>query len=208
MSLFGKKKEETRKDISKVVLDAVRELANEPAVQEIPVFEPIVQEPEKQEQTNQEQTNPGQMRQEPVCEKDWGNERSVLKMLDGKLLADRRLYARALYMHKTWCSTLFESIDSEPTLLMDPMEFMVVDLSMGGIGIICDQEILVGTILSFKLPLDKIVYDIKCEVVYCFNNSDKYRAGLKIVDRDKKFIRHLKIFVARLTLQSMLGIET
>lgn len=143
----------------------------------------------------------------PFYEKDWGNERAVLSRLDGKLLADRRLYARVLYMHKIWCSTLLESFDSEPTLLMEPLELIVVDLSVGGIGVICEHEVLVGSILSFKLPLDNIEYEIKCEVVYCFENSGKYRAGLKLADRNRYFIRHLKIFVARLTLQNMLGAE-
>ena len=146
--------------------------------------------------------------QRPVYEKDWGNEHTIMSRLEGKLLEDRRLYARALYMQKIECNTLYDSLGSEPVLLNEPMKFMIIDLSMGGIGIISEQEILTGTILSFKLPMDNITYDIRCEVVYCFENSGKYRAGLKLVDEDKNFIRHLKIFVARLTLQSMYGTGT
>lgn len=198
--VIGNQKEETGKDVSNILPNAVRQPASEPAMQEMPVSEPTVREPAKQESMQEESAKRG-----TVYEKDWGNELAVLNRLDGKLLADRRLYARVLYMKKLWCSTLFESSDSEPRLLMNPIEFMVVDLSMGGIGIICEHEIQVGTILLFKLPLDNIMYDIKCEVVYCFENSGKFRAGLKVVDRDRHFIRHLKIFVARLTLQNMLG---
>lgn len=146
--------------------------------------------------------------QRPVYEKYWGNESTIMNRLEGKLLEDRRLYARALYMQKAECNTLYESLDSEPVTLEEPMKFMIIDLSLGGIGIISEKEILTGTILSFKLLLDSISYDIKCQVVYCFENSGKYRAGLKIVDEDKNFIRHLKIFVARLTLQSMYGTGT
>ncbi len=200
--VIGNRKEETKKDITGIIPDADGELLNEPAVQEAPVVEAPVAEPTAQGPAKQ-----GPTKQEPIYVKDWGNERTVLSRLDGKLLADRRLYARVLYMRKLCCNTIFDSFDSEPTLLMDPLEFMVVDLSMGGIGIVCEHEVPVGTILSFKLPLDNITYDIRVEVVYCFENSDKYRAGLKIVDRNKSFIRHLKIFVARLTLQSMFGTE-
>jgi hypothetical protein len=175
--------------------------------QEPVLQEPGVRKPSIYGQTAHEPALQVPSERKPFYEKDWGNERSVLSRLDGKLLADRRLYARVLYMHRIQCSALFESFDSEPTLLMDPLELIVVDLSMGGIGVICEHEILVGTILSFKLPLDNIVYEIKCEVVYCFENGGKYRAGLKLVDRDRNFIRHLKIFVARLTLQNMLGAE-
>lgn len=145
--------------------------------------------------------------QEQVYEKDWSNEHEVLRKLEGKLLADRRLYVRALYMKRIECNILFDSLDAEPSILPEPIRFMIVDLSMGGIGIICEHGIAIGTILSFGLSLDNILYDIKCEVVYCFENNDKYRAGLKIVNRDRKFIRHLKIFVARLSLQSKYGAQ-
>ncbi len=201
--------------------DATREPANEPAMQEAALQEPesrvIMEQESAQEPALQGPAEQQPAAQEPAIkepperklfyEKDWGNEHAVLSRLDGKLLADRRLYARVLYMHKIWCSTLFESFDSEPTLLMDPLELIVVDLSMGGIGVICEHEVPVGAILSFKLPLDNIEYEIKCEVVYCFENSGKYRAGLKLADRNRNFIRHLKILVARLTLQSMLGAQ-
>jgi c-di-GMP-binding flagellar brake protein YcgR len=96
----------------------------------------------------------------------------------------------------------------EPSFLAEPVEFTIIDLSVGGIGIVCENGMPVGTILSFKLPLDYIMYYVKCEVVYCIENSGKYRAGMRLVDREKGFIRHLKIFVARLTLQSMLGTGT
>ncbi len=145
---------------------------------------------------------------EPVYDIDWGNEQSVLNKLEGKFLADRRFYARALYMQKIECRKRFAGMVSEPSILTDPIEFMIIDLSMGGIGIICEYELIIGTNLLFNLSLDNIQYDIRCEVVYCFQNSDKYRAGLRIVGRDMKFIRHLKIFVARLSLQSKYGSRT
>jgi hypothetical protein len=76
---------------------------------------------------------------------------------------------------------------------------------MGGIGIICEHGINIGKILAIQLTLDNIPYEIKGEVVYCIRNDDKFRAGLKIVQRDKRFIRHLKIFVARISLNSIYG---
>ena len=140
-----------------------------------------------------------------VYDNDWGNEHAVLEKLEGKMLADRRFYARALYMQRIKCTTLYDSVVSEPFYLSEPIEFMIIDLSIGGIGVICEHELMPGTILSFNLTLDHIEYGIRCEVAYGFENSDKYRAGLRLVDRDVKFIRHLKIFVARLTLQSKYG---
>ena len=146
--------------------------------------------------------------QEPIYENVWGNDYSITNKLEENLLADRRLYARALYMQKIECNTILESMESEPCLLSKIMAFMIIDISMGGIGIVCEHEIMVGTILVFKLSLDNISYDIKCEVVYCLQNDDKYRAGLRIVDRERHFIRHLKILVARLSLQRKYGVST
>lgn len=205
MVIGNRKDDEARKPASEATVQGAAAQELEPRV--MMVQEPALHGPAEQQPAAHEPALQVPSERKPFYEKDWGNERAVLSRLDGKLLADRRLYARVLYMHRIRCNTLFERLDSEPTLLMDPLELIVVDLSMGGIGVVCEHEILVGTILSFKLPLDNIAYEIKCEVVYCFENGGKYRAGLKLVDRDRNFIRHLKIFVARFTLQNMLGAE-
>jgi hypothetical protein len=145
--------------------------------------------------------------QEPLYENIWGNDHAVLNKMDENLLADRRLYVRVIYMQKIECNTILEAIGSEPTVLTKPMVFTVIDISIGGIGIISECEINIGTILAFKLTLDNIAYEIKCEVVYCFPNDDKFRAGLKMVEKDKCFTRHLKILVARLSLQGKYGVQ-
>ena len=142
---------------------------------------------------------------EQIYEKLWGNDNSFLKKLDEEQLANRRLFARAIYMQRVECKTILDSLDSEPDILKKPIEFMVLDISMGGIGILCEYEICIGTILVFKLILDNIPYEVSGEVVYCFENSDKFRAGLKIVSKDKQFIKHLKIIVARASLQNRYG---
>lgn len=143
--------------------------------------------------------------QEPLYENVWGNDHTVLSKMDENLLADRRLYVRVIYMQKIECNAILEAIGSKPAVLTKPMVFTVIDISIGGIGIISECEINVGMILAFKLTLDNIAYEIKCEVVYCFPNDDKFRAGLKMVEKDKCFIRHLKILVARLSLQGKYG---
>ncbi|HEX9061954.1 MAG TPA: PilZ domain-containing protein [Clostridia bacterium] len=144
---------------------------------------------------------------EPIYEKLWGNDNNVLNKLDEQQLADRRLFVRAIYMQKIECKTILESLDSEPTILKRPIEFMIIDISMGGIGVLCEYEMNIGTILVFRLILDNIPYEVNGEVAYCFPNDDKFRAGLKIVNKDKQFIKHLKIFVARSSLQRRYGAD-
>ena len=73
---------------------------------------------------------------------------------------------------------------------------------MSGIGIICDEKIEKGTILAFNMKLEEIIHEIKYEVIYCIPNDDKFRAGLKMAEKNKDFIRHLKLFVAKITLRN------
>lgn len=141
----------------------------------------------------------------PVDENIWGNDYTIINKLNEKQLADRRLFVRIRYMKRVECYMVFDSIGVEPVLLTQPLVFIINEISMGGIGIICDHEISIGKILAIQLTLDNIPYEIKCEVIYCIQNDDKFRAGLKIVQRDKLFIRHLKIFIARISLNSNYG---
>ena len=141
----------------------------------------------------------------PVDENVWGNDYTIINKLDEKQLADRRLYVRVRHIQRIECNKVFDNIEVEPVLLTQPIVFIISDLSMGGIGIICEHGISIGKIFAIQLTLDTIPYEIKCEVVYCIQNDDKFRVGLKIVQKDKLFIRHLKLFVARISLTSMYG---
>ena len=143
--------------------------------------------------------------QEPLDENVWGNDYSILNKLNEKQLADRRLYVRVRHVQRIECNAVHDSVESEPVFLARPIVFTISDLSMGGIGIICDSEISIGKILAFQLTLDGIPYKIKCEVVYCIHNDNKFRAGLRIVQKDRKFFMHLKIYVARISLNSRYG---
>lgn len=137
---------------------------------------------------------------EQIDEKLWGNDGEIEKKLDEQFLADRRLFVRVRYFQQIECSVRYEAADGDPVPLAEPIKLSIIDISAGGIGAICDHEIDIGTILPLKLVLDDISYEIKYKVVYCIANDDKFRIGLKIVQKDKTFARHLKIYVAKLSL--------
>jgi hypothetical protein len=128
--VIGNSKEEGRKGVSGVDRDAGRDAGrliidapavNQPAdsgpvtlepVIDKPTLEPAIDEPKQELIINEPTHEPiinEPPRREPVYLKDWGNERAVLSRLEGKLLADRRLYARVLYILKIRCNTLFDS---------------------------------------------------------------------------------------------------
>lgn len=130
----------------------------------------------------------------------WGSDSALNKMLDKEILAEKRMYVRARYFQHIECNTVAESLSAEPIILVEPMKFDIFDLSMGGIGIIYDQKIKNGLILSFNIRLDQIAYFISCEVVYCIEAESNFKIGLRIIRNNKEFINHLKILVARFSL--------
>lgn len=136
----------------------------------------------------------------PLDENVWGNDRALVSKLDNEVLTERRLFVRVRHVQKLTCDTIYEDINKEPVKLASPLSFMSVDISAAGIGIVCENEIEPGKILGIRIILDRIPYDIKCRVVYCIPLDGKFRAGLKIAEKDKRFMRHLKIYIARITL--------
>ncbi len=141
--------------------------------------------------------------QMPLDENVWGNDHALISKLDERTLADRRLFVRIRYMHSVACKTILEQPEGGPVTLPKPLNITISDLSMGGIGIICNGPIETGTIILLPLILDSIPYEVNCEVVYCIHNDDKFRIGLRIIKKDKQFIRHFKIYIARISLENM-----
>lgn len=141
----------------------------------------------------------------PLDENVWGNDNIVLQHLNAKQLADRRLFVRIRYLQQAQCLAISDNAEIEPEPLSQPFTFMVSDLSMGGIGIISNNEVGINKILLVRLTLDGIVYDVKFKVIYCFWNDNKFRAGLKVLRSEKQFIHHLKVFIARKTLNAAYG---
>ncbi len=165
----------------------------------------ILQDESQKPQQNGGQNNAGTASQTGAAEPDeivWGNDRTFMNYIDEGHRADLRLFVRIRYMQKVTCSIAYEDITKEPYELDKPIDLMIIDISVGGIGVICENEIDVGSILGIPIILDKIPYDIKCEVVYCIPVDGKFRAGMKIAHKTRAFMRHLKIFVARIALTS------
>jgi len=132
----------------------------------------------------------------------WGSDPEINKKLDKELLLERRRYVRVRYFQEIKCMRLGPETDVEPIKPDEPVILSLFDISMGGLGTVCSHEIKKGSVLFFNLQLDHLTYDIKCKVAYCVQIEDNYRIGLKILDKDSQFIKHLKIVVARISLNA------
>lgn len=132
----------------------------------------------------------------------WGSDSRLHKMLDKEVLSEKRRYVRVRYFQNVLCKMIADNPQAEPLSLSKPLPLSVVDLSMGGIGVLCSQEVTEGSILHIGLVLDQSSYDIVCEVVYCVKMDNVHRIGLRMFKKDKTFTRHLKIVVARISLNA------
>ncbi len=138
-------------------------------------------------------------------EEVWGNDSDLNRKLDADVLLEKRKYVRVRYIQNIICSKICTNIEDEQVELDKPIHFTVFDISMGGLGCLCSHEIEKGAILVFNIALDQFIYEITCIVVYCIKIEQNYRVGLRLAIRNKDYIRHLKIMVARLSLTSKYG---
>lgn len=157
------------------------------------LLDPSVQPAEPEEETP------------PLDENVWGNDFKLNKQLDKDYLEEKRRYVRVRYIQQLECPAISKDISEEFTPLSRPIVLTMSDLSMGGIGAVCEHELDVGSILSFDITLDNFKYTIQCQVVYCILMEESFRVGLKIVGKNKEFVKHLKILVARISLNARYG---
>lgn len=143
--------------------------------------------------------------QQPQDDKVWGNDSILDRQLDTEYLEEKRRYVRVRYLQNIECQSICENLNADPVRLNKPITITLSDVSMGGIGAVCSIQLDVGSIMEFNMSIDQLKYTILCEVVYCISMDESYRIGLKIVKKNKDFIRHLKILVARISLQAQYG---
>lgn len=130
----------------------------------------------------------------------WGNDWQINKSIDKDYLAEKRLFVRVRYIQHMECKISHMDPEESPHEPDRLMRFTIFDISMGGIGAICEEPVAKDSILVFSLQLDHMFYEINCQVIYCIPIDNVFRLGLKILTKEKNFVKHLKLFVARLSL--------
>jgi hypothetical protein len=81
-----------------------------------------------------------------------------------------------------------------------PIEARTVDLSIGGLSITCNTQLMPGQ--RFKLSFDISSFDVRgsvvalVEVAYCLYAVDQFKAGLKFVEIAPNCTTLVKKFVA------------
>ena len=120
-------------------------------------------------------------------------------------LYSRRKYVRVLYSQEILCDTIFNPGSEEPIKISKPLKFTCVDIGMGGIGILSNNEFEIDTIFSFNLCIDSIIYEISAKVIYCIPYGEIYRVGVEFLSLSSNLEDHIKRLVARLSFSGLLS---
>lgn len=96
--------------------------------------------------------------------------------MDPKLL---RNYSRVKHEDKAVCWRYYN--EKELIELDRPLEFYIVDISAGGVGVRSSSDISKGNILIFELPFGLSTYKVMGKVVWTDRRENHYRSGLEFV---------------------------
>jgi hypothetical protein len=74
----------------------------------------------------------------------------------------------------------------------EPLELMLISVSVGGLSIISEEPFEKGTILIFNLKLEETLYEkVSANVIWTIKKGDMFRNGLGIMNISGKLYRHL-----------------
>lgn len=134
------------------------------------------------------------------------SDKELSKQVEDDILTERRRYVRVKCIQKVVCSKLFNKKDPDyPIILDSPINLTLFDISIGGVGAVCESDIDIDTIMYFDFVLDMQPYKVKAKVVYCFPVDGLYRLGFRFVDAGKQLSNHIKKYVTRLSLYMLWG---
>lgn len=77
----------------------------------------------------------------------------------------------------------------------EPRLFEVIDVSLGGLGIISKSEFPTDVTLEFTFYLENIPYQVLTQIKWCVGNPFFNKYGLEIIGHNNMLFRHLQQFV-------------
>ncbi|NLK35581.1 MAG: PilZ domain-containing protein [Gracilibacteraceae bacterium] len=104
--------------------------------------------------------------------------------------ANVRKSKRIDYYSKIYCT---KSIQEGRTEEYDvPIELMLINISIGGLGIISERIFEKDTVLVLDLKLEEVKYEkVYAKVMWVMKMGDMYRHGLEIFNVSGRLYKHL-----------------
>lgn len=106
---------------------------------------------------------------------------------------ESRVHHRINYREKI---NIFQYYNNSGNLvkLAVPIEMVVFDVSLGGLGVLSDKSLENGSVIEFTLYLENIPYAVLSKIVWVDNNGKYFKYGLEIIGHNNMMFRHLKKF--------------
>lgn len=74
----------------------------------------------------------------------------------------------------------------------EPLELMLINVSIGGLGIICERHYEKDTVLFLNIKLEEESFPkVAAKVMWTIKKGDMYRHGLEISNMSGRLYRHL-----------------
>jgi len=106
-------------------------------------------------------------------------------------MKDRREFERVEYHVEMTCNHVIKPDGSDVTL-KTPARMVMLDLSIGGIGIVSDIDFELSSILTFTLYLEKVPHTIMARVQWKAIKGEMCQCGLEFIGTPNQLFRQLQ----------------
>lgn len=109
---------------------------------------------------------------------------------EDKNFVEMRKSKRIDLLSKIYCSKCIYNGDTEE--YSEPIELTLLNVSVGGLGIVSDKLFEKGSVLVLRMDLEEVSYEkVTAKVMWNMKKGDVYRHGLEITNLSGKLYRHL-----------------
>ncbi len=102
-----------------------------------------------------------------------------------------RKHIRTKYYQKINCYSYYDTTGKQISL-DKPIEIIMVNISLGGAGLICEKKFEAGTVFVLNFYLDRIPYNQLFKILWCEKAGEMYRVGTEIINISTNLFKHLK----------------
>lgn len=113
---------------------------------------------------------------------------------------DSNRYVRVSLMQNSILKQVFRQGNSEFEELVPPQRIIILDISVSGVNIVCEEYYDENSLLLFTLVLDDKAYDALGRVKHCQKTGDTYRVFAIFTAMKPSVEKHIKMFVARMSI--------
>jgi len=115
------------------------------------------------------------------------------KEFDSNKNVELRKSKRVDYYSKIYCRKYIE--DGQAKEPEPPLELILINVSVGGLGVVSEQHFSNGTVLVLDITLEGELYEkVSARVMWGIKKGDMYRHGLEIMNISGKLYSHLNKF--------------